>query len=617
MDRTAETARSLAREANGKAPAWLASVDLVCAVVAALLWALVPGVGPYPLALAAIPVAARLLVTGRLGRRTPFDAPLALFLVTAGLAVWSAYDRPAAWAKLWLVAGGVLLYYALANATVLGKARAWLPAALGAAVAVYFLLTNDWRAHPGEIAALARLGSALQELVPAIPGPRLNPNEAGGILAMLLPFAAWVTWEAWRYPQTPGEPQPLLWPLGLVAGALILATALLGLLMTGSRGAWLALGVALYGAGSWKLAGRLARQEPGRRLWAWIGLLALGALLAALAAVALARLGLLTAGLLNTETLYSRTGFYRYALLLAKDYAFVGAGLEGFKMLYASYALLTHVGYIFNSHNLYLGVAIDQGLAGLLALLWAWATLAYLAWRQGGRGAGSSLAGIAALSAAVVLVHGCLESALYGTGVFLLFLPLAFVLPDGQHRAETAGLWPKRAMLPAAGALLVLALVVVLVGPGALLAQIYANLGAVHQGQAELGLYSWPEWPVQDAVRRAVDLARPVGEFERALALAPGNATANRRLGTIELSLGDYEDALRHLRAAYAAEPWSVTTRQLLGEALVVNGHLEEGRALWADVNNEQKQLELRAFWYGFIGDARREADVRYAALDR
>jgi tetratricopeptide (TPR) repeat protein len=617
MDRTAETARSLAREANGKGSAWLAFLDLICAVVAALLWALVPGVGPYPLALAAIPVAARLLVTGRLGRRTPFDAPLALFLVTAGLAVWSAYDRPAAWAKFWLVAGGILLYYALANATVLGTWRAWLPAVLGATLAIYFIMTNDWQQHPGEIAALTHQGKALQGLVPAIAGPRLNPNEAGGMLALLLPFAAWVTWDAWRKAQLHYESRLLLGLLGVAIASLMLCITLVGLLMTGSRGAGLALGVGFYTALSWFAAGRLAGQRPGRRLWAWIGLLVLGALVAALGAVALAGMGLWGTGVLSADSLRDRAGWYRYMLLLVKDYAFIGAGLDSFLMLYASYAMLLHVGYISNAHNLYLGVAIAQGIAGLLALLWAWATLAYLAWRQGGRGAGSSLAGIAALSAAVVLVHGCLESALYGTGVFLLFLPLAFALPDGQHRAETAGLRPKRAMLPAAGALLVLALVVVLVGPSALLAQIYANLGAVHQGQAELGLYSWPEWPVQDAVRQAVDLARPVGEFERALALAPGNGTANRRLGIVELSLGDYEDALRHLRAAYAAEPWSVTTRQLLGEALVVNGHLDEGRALWADVNNEQKQLELRASWYRFIGDERREAAVRYAALGK
>ena len=277
---------------------------------------------------------------------------------------------------------------------------------------------------------------------------------------------------------------------------------------------------------------------------------------------------------------------------------------------------MTHVGYILNSHNLYLAVAIDQGIPGLGALAWAWAVLAYLAWRQASGRPGSPLCGIAATSMAVVLVHGCFESALYGIGVLLLFLPLAFALPDGGPHEEPPRLRRRRAMLPATGVLLVLAMVVLLVRPGALLAQIYANLGAVGQGQAGLGPYAWPEWPVQDAVRRAVDLARPVGEFERALALAPGNGTASRRLGTIELSLGEYQDALRHLRAAYAAEPWSVTTRQLLGEALVVNGYLDEGRALWADVNDDQQQLELRAFWYGYVKDLERQAAVRQAAAD-
>jgi tetratricopeptide (TPR) repeat protein len=153
-----------------------------------------------------------------------------------------------------------------------------------------------------------------------------------------------------------------------------------------------------------------------------------------------------------------------------------------------------------------------------------------------------------------------------------------------------------------------------LVWRGPVLSLLYANLGAVHQGQAELGLYSWPEWPVQDAVRRAVDLSQPVAEFERALAFDPQNPTANRRLGMIELSLGEYEDALAHLEAAYAAEPGSAATRQLYGEALIVNGRLDEGRELWAGARNDQAQLDLRAFWYGRIGDAERAAWVEQAA---
>jgi hypothetical protein len=85
----------------------------------------------------------------------------------------------------------------------------------------------------------------------------------------------------------------------------------------------------------------------------------------------------------------------------------------------------------------------------------------------------------------------------------------------------------------------------------------------------------------------------------------------------IDLALGRYEDALRHLEAAYAAEPWSVTTRQLLGEALIANGRVDEGRALWAGVNNAQGQLRIRVAWYKHIGETQRAAWMQQAAEGR
>jgi tetratricopeptide (TPR) repeat protein len=614
--RIVNAARGLSAGEKWEAPAWLASLDLACASAAALLWALAPTLGPYPLVLASVVPAIRLLVSGRLSRRTPFDLPLGLFLLTAILGVWSAYDAEAAWLKLWLITAALLLYYALANATALGDRRAWLPAVLGAGVAVYHVMTNDWSLHQGESAALARLGEALQGLAPPIAGPRLNPNEAGGMLAMLLPFAAWLTWDAWR--QRGSVPRSVARPSLLAAGFLLLVISS-GLVVTFSRGAWLALAIALYAGGAWLVAGRVARGGRGRRIWVWAGLLAVAALLAMFVLVVLASIGLLSAAMFSTDTLNARLEFHRYGLLLAKDYAFVGAGLDNFLMLYASYALLTHVGYIYNIHNLYIGVAIAQGLPGLLALAWMGSILALAGWRaaRGATGAGSpssSLAGIGYLSVGILILHGFSESALYGKGVFLLFLPLAFALPAAQAQAEPAVARRKGALSLAFGIALALALIVGLLGPRALLAQVRANLGAVYQSQAELGSYSWPEWPLQDAVRGSVDLQRAMTEYEQALSLDADNGTANRRLGTIELSLGRYEDALHHLQAAYAAEPWSVTARQLLGEALVVNGYVDEGRALWAEVNNGQRQLDLRAFWYGYIGDGEREAAIRKAA---
>ena len=117
-------------------------------------------------------------------------------------------------------------------------------------------------------------------------------------------------------------------------------------------------------------------------------------------------------------------------------------------------------------------------------------------------------------------------------------------------------------------------------------------------------------------MRREIDLSSPIAAYEQALVLNPGNAAANRRLGQIELSMGDYEDALAHLTAAYERTPWDNATRQLLGEAYIVNGQVDEGAALWAGVNNAEDQLQIRAFWYDYIDDSERLAAIQ-AALNR
>ena len=127
-----------------------------------------------------------------------------------------------------------------------------------------------------------------------------------------------------------------------------------------------------------------------------------------------------------------------------------------------------------------------------------------------------------------------------------------------------------------------------------------SNIAAVRQSQAELGLYSWPEWPIQDAVRWEVDLEPAITGYEKAIEINPANGSANRRLGQIELSLGEYEDALIHMKAAYDAAPWNNATRQLSGEVLIVNGRVDDGAELWETVIHKQGQLDGRIFWYRY-----------------
>jgi len=583
------------------------------------MWFVLPQIGAWPLILALFPWLLRFASSKRLTRRTPFDLPLLLFLLTAALGVWSAYNRDAAWSKFWLIMGAVLLFYAFANArTTPATLQAGVLSAFAVGLSLYFLATNDWTTGQTELGSMARLGQSLQKLLPAVPGPRLNPNEIGGLLAMMLPFVAWSALKPWQQVWDPAIFQRgATWLVALLRWA-ALALVLFGLLMTASRGALLACGVTGLLASLWWVARWQKQGGTGRQRWIVPCLLAAG--LAAWIGIGLLWLiaeQIPLAQLIDPSTLLNRLEFQRNSLILVKDYPLIGAGLNGFEMLYSTYVLLLHVGYISHGHNLFLSVAIDQGVPGLLALVWMWGLFALVFWHSVARpqpGATqpalpASLAGLAAMSLLILLLHGTVDTALYGRGVLFLFVPMAFIV---QAERQGKGVAKQR---PALGLVAIgLPLGLALLWPGRTLSLVHSNLGSVYQSQAELGMYSWPEWPLQDEVRRQVDLGKPVSEFEKALSLNPGNATANRRLGMIELSLGQYEEALVHLETAYAAEPNVVTTRQLLGEALIVNGRVEEGQALWADVNTEQGQLLARIFWYEYIGDAERAAWIEQAA---
>jgi tetratricopeptide (TPR) repeat protein len=321
----------------------------------------------------------------------------------------------------------------------------------------------------------------------------------------------------------------------------------------------------------------------------------------------------------------SRNDLYRDGLALIQDYPVIGGGLNMFMMLHATYALLLHVGFSVHSHNMYLDLAIAQGLPGLFALLWIWVVFVMILLQAGkltgelwdkvaNRGGWPFVA--AAMSLTVLATHGLLDDALYGTRAsLLLFIPPAFSvsmlarLPQEQlifGEAPVSRPVIRLANLAAGGVFLAVLLLILIVPRWR--SNLISNLAAVRQSQVEMGTYSWPEWPIQDELRRQLDVGQSISGFERALALNPDNVSANRRLGMIELSLGEYEDALIHLQAAYAGASWDNASRQLLGEALIANGQVTDGAALWQSVNIAQRQLGVRLFWYQYIGDEQRVA---------
>ncbi|MDX1687327.1 MAG: O-antigen ligase family protein [Candidatus Promineifilaceae bacterium] len=586
---------------------WFSYVEVAAAALAGAAWYLFPELGAWPLALGLAPWVVRLAATGRAGRMTRFAPPLFLFLIMAVGGVWAAYDPAAAWAKFWLIVGAILLFYAFAHGLLAahadegrsGEAYAWMLALMGATVTVYFLATHDWGQFTAELAFVPELGRRLQAPLPPLPGHRLNPNVVGGLLAMSIPFAGLAFCLAWARRR---------WRRAAAAMAL-LGLALFGLLMTTSLGAWLGLAAALVLAGVWTLAGWWVR--PRRRRWLVLGAMVVVVLLAIGVALLRPEAVVAAAGPLPGTGGIGRLSMYRSALPLVADYPFVGGGLNGFDMLYSTYAFLTHVGFIPHAHNVYLNVAIEQGLPALFALGWMWGLAVVAGWRDAADGRVRPLLGVGLLALVTMAVHGLVDDAFYGSrALLLLFVPLAFVLPFPSARAVDRKRWAS--VVVATGVGLTLLAAVLLWRP--LLSLAYGNLAAVQQSRAELSVYEWPEWPIQDAVRREVDLSRPVANFERALSLNPENGPAGRRLGQIELSLGEYGAALEHLRRAYRQMPWDNGTRQLYGEALIVTGSVEEGATLWDGVWATQGQLDGRVYWYRHIGDIERLEAVQAAA---
>ncbi len=540
-----------------------------------------------------------------------------LYIATAAVAVWAAWDATAALGRFFLLLGGLLISMALVALLartpneqrdhVAFRRYAWRTATL-------FTIFGALIGGLSLIDALAP--NVTESLYAAAPFLKLHPNASAGAQVLLAPFAFALVLLAVRV-RSP-------WLLLLAVPALL---ALVGvLILTGSRGAWvgLAAGAGLAGYITWRLHRR--RGLLGR-------LLDVALLLAVLAAGALwfavafnpaldAQLGI-AAVEGATGSAASRVQLWKDTLPLLRDYWFTGSGLAGTEMIYSTYSLLLHVPFRAHAHNFYLQVALEQGIVGAIALvglLLATLLRVLAAWGAADRTQRLMLgAGMASVTA--LAVHGLFDAELYVSPL----APLIFLaVLSAQKTAVLAGRVQRTKGLLAAGykrdyrwvgvlvALLLALLPLLRPNPTAVLA---ANLGAVAQSRAELGAYMLPAAGVQppfmqDAVRRdqSALLAPAVALFESALAQDPNNSTAHRRLALIALAQDDQSAARDHLRAANAVQPADRLPRQLLGELAALINRPAEAVRLWRTVDLGQGQLLTRTYWYKGIGQ---EANLR------
>ncbi|MGD2147966.1 MAG: hypothetical protein PVH41_14825 [Anaerolineae bacterium] len=301
--------------------------------------------------------------------------------------------------------------------------------------------------------------------------------------------------------------------------------------------------------------------------------------------------------------------FYQAAHLL-RDYLFTGCGLGNFPFVHSTYVLLIHVPVIVFAHSTPLDVAVEQGMAGVVALAVIWAGAAWIGMKHLSE-SDDTPTGLSAglMSLAVLVVHGALDSTVYGSRTLLLFfMPVALIVAatDGRSFRGFPGASPgallprwgsRRQQAVLAAAVLLFALLLALLWRP-LAAAWYANLGAVAQTLVELRAYDYHHFddPTLDQVRQREDLSRAIGCFDRAVALDSGQVTARTRLAQIALARGDYEAALEHTLAAWHAGYQDRVTRLVLSDALVANGRPDEAAALIQGLKFAGSRLEGQAF---------------------
>ena len=526
------------------------------------------------------------------------------------------FEVAVGWQKYGLILAAILLCLALAR---LPHARAtWVATAAlavaGAAASLYFLLTQDFMAAEAKFRLLGRIGFMVQTVRPALPLHPVGSNQAGAVIAMMAPAGLQLALGGWRSRgRTYGR-------LALATAAICLIVSSVGLLLSASRGAWLALAVTLMLWAAWAAGGRIPalQERRGDRL--------LIPAFALLVALIIFRPALTTfiQGFMGEGI--NRLDLMRLSTLLVHDYPFTGIGLGTYPLVFSTYVLLIHVGFIGSPHNLYIELAAEQGVAGLLVFLAIVVLTFRLAWIVSGRQASRSsgplpLAGAVAMLI-VLLIHGLVDDPLYARRAALLFLLVPSGLVTGMWRITAPakpgarpGPRTRRAWL-AGAALLALLLVAGILARRPLAAAWHANLGALSQTRAELTVYDSAHFDrlSLDAVRRQTDTAVAEAQFAQALDAAPGNVTAAQRLAMLARARGDYSTSLALLERIAAAGAADRITRLLLADALVADGQVARAVQIARGLPFAKARLGGLAGEFAALGDAQRATWAREAA---
>ena len=299
---------------------------------------------------------------------------------------------------------------------------------LGLGLAVVGVLAVQW---PRKSTVLGEITGRIPRLIETFPedqGTRgVNPNHLAGAILLYLPLGMGLMVRAWR--RSPALVRFLMVP----AAAVFTLVIGLVLVLTQSRSGWI-------GAGGGLLALVILAGVTARRLWARAVGVGLAVVVVVTLLTAVATIGLQEIGEMVTDpgaelgfedavgsiTLAGRIELWSRAVYAAEDFAFAGCGLSAFsRVVQILYPLFHHgpgtdVGH---AHNVFLQMAVDVGIPGLIGYLALVGVALALCWRcarqrrNGGSGAGTIRPVALGLAAGLIAwhVYGLTDAVALGT----------------------------------------------------------------------------------------------------------------------------------------------------------------------------------------------------------
>jgi putative inorganic carbon (hco3(-)) transporter len=503
--------------------------------------------GPWtPAAAGAVVVlwVVRLAATGRPVVSTPLDGALTLLFLSSLVGLLISPSLDLGMARFWAIFLGLALVYALVAG--LDTSRALRVATdlfvvAGLGLALVTLLGSDWL-H-SRMAALPIYESLPLLLRDPAGGDLFNPRVMGMALAVLVPLPLSVA--LWR---GPAWRRPVAAFVALVMVAVLVLTqalqALLGLL------------AALVVLAVWRSRWCLLAIPAGLALL-WAAILVYGPQQLAVDLLSIDHpLGV---------AVVLRLDMWSRAWAMVRDLPFTGIGLDVFPLIQSNFYPGFLIGPEPHAHSLYLQLALDLGLPGLVAFLWLALFFGWTAVRAGRAAGGIDRALLAGTTAGVAayLAAGFMDTP-WATkpGVLLWVLLGAGTAVALRLRPELRPAGARR-FAPLAGLAVVLGLSLLLL-PG-LAAR---NLGSILAHKSLAAAQAGGE--IHEA-----QVAQAASLLERGAQWQPDHSQSLRTLGRLYAWLGQQESAIQVLErsvdldltdpmARYA--PWLPPLRRLTGQ---------------------------------------------------